>query len=315
MVEGGHQLDVLGEQHPVTEHVAGHVADADHGEVLGLGVDPHVPEVPLHRLPGAPGGDAHLLVVVAGGAAGGERVGQPEAVRHRDLVGDVGEGGGALVRRDHQVRVVAVVPDHLARRHDLPTDQVVGHVEQGGDELLVADHRLVPVARLLLEHEAALGADRHDHRVLHHLRLDQAEHLGTEVLPPVRPAQPAPGHRPEPQVYALEPGRVDEDLVLRPGCRQLRDRLRVQLERHVRLRPAVGTALVEAGPQGGLDQRQVRAQDPVLVEAGHLVQRLADALHQLACSARPAGRRRAATTARTGPRRAAPAGGRSPGRR
>ena len=36
VVEGGHQPDVLGQQHPVAEDVAGHVADADDGEVLLL---------------------------------------------------------------------------------------------------------------------------------------------------------------------------------------------------------------------------------------------------------------------------------------
>ena len=202
-----------------------------------------VAEVPLDRLPGAAGGDAHLLVVVAGRAAGGERVAEPEAVPHRDLVGDVGERGGALVGGHHQVRVVAVVADHVARRHDLAADEVVGDVEQRRDEQPVAGDALggerLAVARRLLEHEAALGADRHDHRVLHHLRLDQAEDLGAEVLPPVRPAQAAPGHRAEPQVHALEAGRVHEDLVLRAGRRQVRDRLRVELERHVRLRPPV----------------------------------------------------------------------------
>ena len=46
-----------------------HVAQAGHSEVLCLHVDPELPEVALHRLPGPPRGDAHLLVVVAGRAA------------------------------------------------------------------------------------------------------------------------------------------------------------------------------------------------------------------------------------------------------
>ena len=53
------------QQHAVAEHVARHVADADHGERLGLDVDAHLAEVALDRLPGAAGGDAHRLVVVA----------------------------------------------------------------------------------------------------------------------------------------------------------------------------------------------------------------------------------------------------------
>ena len=102
------------QQHAVAEHVAGHVADADDGEVLGLGVDAQLAEVALDRLPGAAGGDAHRLVVVADRAAGGEGVAEPEAVRLGDVVGDVGEGRGALVGGDDQVGVVAVVPDDVA---------------------------------------------------------------------------------------------------------------------------------------------------------------------------------------------------------
>ena len=89
----------------------------------------------------------------------------------------------------------------------------------------------------LLAEEAALGADRHDHGVLHHLRLDQAEHLGAEVVAPVGPAQAAARDRAEPQVHALDPRRVDEDLELRPRLGQVRDRRRLQLERHVGVRP------------------------------------------------------------------------------
>jgi hypothetical protein len=44
------------------------------------GVEAHLAEVPLDRLPRAAGGDAHALVVVADRAAGGEGVAEPEAV-------------------------------------------------------------------------------------------------------------------------------------------------------------------------------------------------------------------------------------------
>ena len=99
-----------GQQHAVAEHVAAHVADADHGEVLGLGVDAHLAEVPLDRFPRTFGGDAHRFVVVANGSAGRERVAQPEAVGLGDLVGDVGKRCGAFVGGHHQVGVVAVAP-------------------------------------------------------------------------------------------------------------------------------------------------------------------------------------------------------------
>ncbi|HVD63963.1 MAG TPA: hypothetical protein VNC14_06690, partial [Lapillicoccus sp.] len=60
MVVGGDEPDVLAEQHAVAEDVAGHVADADDGEVLGLGVVAHLTEVPFDGFPGALGGDAHF---------------------------------------------------------------------------------------------------------------------------------------------------------------------------------------------------------------------------------------------------------------
>ena len=54
VVEGGEQPNVAGQQHAVAEHVAAHVADADDGEVLGLGVDAHLAEVPLDAPPTRP---------------------------------------------------------------------------------------------------------------------------------------------------------------------------------------------------------------------------------------------------------------------
>src|SRR6202012_6175650 len=102
-------------------------------------------EVVLDRFPGAARGDAHLLVVVAHRATGGERVAQPVPVPGGDLVGHVGEGGGALVRRDHQVRVVPVVADHLPGRGDPLALQVVGDVQHGADENLVAGQHLALV--------------------------------------------------------------------------------------------------------------------------------------------------------------------------
>ncbi len=97
VVEGAHQLGVFREQHAVAEHVPRHVADPDAGEVGGLAVDADFTKMPLDRLPGTTGCDAHLLVVIADRAARGERIAQPVAVLQAYFVGDVGEGGGALV--------------------------------------------------------------------------------------------------------------------------------------------------------------------------------------------------------------------------
>ena len=284
VVEGRHQSGVLRAQHPVAEHVAGHVADPDRREVLGLAVDAALAEVALHRDPRAAGGDAHGLVVVADRAAARERVAEPEAVVLRHAVGDVGERRGALVGRDHEVGVAAVVAYDAGRRDVLAVDEVVGDVEQAGDERLVAGDPLlqprIAVARVgePLAEEPTLGAHRHDHGVLHHLRLDQAEDLGAEVVAAIGPAQAPAGDRAEAQVHALDPRRVDEDLVAGPRPGQVGDRGRLQLERHVGVGPAVLVPLEVVGAQRGLDVREVGPQDPVVVEALHLVERARDLL-------------------------------------
>lgn len=66
VVERRHQLQLVGHQQTVTEHVARHVADADHGDAVFLDVDAALAEVALHADPRALGGDAHFLVVIAG---------------------------------------------------------------------------------------------------------------------------------------------------------------------------------------------------------------------------------------------------------
>ena len=103
-----------------------------------LDVGAQLAEVPLHRFPGAARGDAHLLVVVAGRAARGEGVVEPEAVIARQRIGDVGEGGGALVGRDHEIGIVAVVAHDVRRAARPALDVVVGDVEQAADQGLVA---------------------------------------------------------------------------------------------------------------------------------------------------------------------------------
>ena len=51
MIERGDEADVLRQQHAVAEHVTGHVADADAGEVLALGVAAQRTEMALDRFP------------------------------------------------------------------------------------------------------------------------------------------------------------------------------------------------------------------------------------------------------------------------
>src|SRR5207244_5765333 len=95
------------------------------------GVHPELAEVRPHALPDAARRDAERLVVVAVRAARGEGVAQPEAVLGRQQVGDVGEGGRALVGRDHQVRILLVVDDEAARMDDEEDAYLVVAADKG----------------------------------------------------------------------------------------------------------------------------------------------------------------------------------------
>ena len=190
-------------------------------------------QAPLRR-------DAHLLVVVAARAARGERVAEPEAV----VVGHARwrrrrappcpcrppPPGRGRPRRSARRRGGGSIspPTMLSVRSSSPRDEdAVAGLDLG--QQLVA----VVARRRALDDEAALGAHRHDHRVLDHLRLHQPEHLGAEVLAPVRPADAAAGHLAAAQVHALGARRVHEDLEARPRQRQPGKLLRVELERQV----------------------------------------------------------------------------------
>ncbi len=77
-------------------------------------------------------------------------------------------------------------------------------------------------------------------------------------------------------MHALDAGRVAPDLEAWPRRRQVRDLLRVELEGDVRLGLSCLVDLVVVRAQGGSDEPEERSQDPVLVEARHVVQRRAD---------------------------------------
>ena len=110
---------------------------------------------------------------------------------------------------------------HVGRRYHAAVLEVVGNVEQARDEDPVAGNALgldlvaATAQRQTARQETTLGSHRHDHRVLHLLGLDQAEHFGTEVFFTVRPAQATAGNVAKAQVHTLDPRRVDEDLELR----------------------------------------------------------------------------------------------------
>src|SRR5690606_21925311 len=287
VVEGRQQAHRAGAQQTVAKYVAAHVTDTYDGNRVLLHVYAQLAEMPLYRDPGTPSGDGHALVVVPHRATGGEGIAHPEAVVGGNAVGNVGEGRRALVRGHHQVIVIVIVTDHLRRRYHLAVDEIIGDIQQTLDEDAVAGDGLLldsitpGLVRQTPWHEAALGTHRDDHRVLHLLGLGQAQHLGAVVLFPIGPAQTTPGDLAAAQMHPLDPRRVDEDLVHRPRLRQLRNRRRVELQTEVILGLTLGIGLVEVGAQSGLDQVQIAAQDAVLVEDRHAVQRAQNGLFQL----------------------------------
>jgi hypothetical protein len=282
MVERSDEADVLGQQHAVAEHVAGHVADADAGEVLRLRIAAERAEMALDRFPRALRGDAHFLVVVADRAARRERVAEPEAVFGADAVGDVGERRRALVGGDHEVRIVAIMAHHVPRRHDLAVDEVVGDVEQAVDEHLVAGDAFgeygvaVAASGRALDEETALRADRHDDCVLHHLRFHEAEHFRAEILAAIRPAQAAARDGAETQVHAFDARAVDEDFPVRTRLGQIRHLRRIELEADVVVRLAVAAVLEIVRAQRRADDAEIGAQDAILVEAGDVFEQRLD---------------------------------------
>ena len=279
MVEGGDELDRLGQQHAVAEDVARHVAAADDGDLVLLHVDPHLAEVPLDGNPGAARGDAHRLMIVAVGTAAGESVVEPEIALLRDRVGHVGEPRRSLVGGDDEIRVVSVEDADIVRVHDLVLDDVVGDGQEGANEDLVRGLAFrgpaFPVAGgvgKLLGIEAALRARRHDDGVLRALRLHQAEHFGAEVVAAVGPSKATARDRSGAQVNTLDPARIDEDFAPRHGLGQVRHERGIDLERK-RLVRCRGERI---GPQDRADQRLIEAQQPVVIDRMHLDEAGAD---------------------------------------
>ncbi|EXI92916.1 MAG: hypothetical protein AW12_00215 [Candidatus Accumulibacter sp. BA-94] len=279
VIEGGEEPYFARQQHAVAKDIAGHVADADDGEGLRLDVDTELAKVPLDGFPGAACGDAHLLVVVANRSAGGEGIAKPEVVFDGDGVGDVREGCGPLVGGDHQVGIVAITAAHAGGGLHPAVDPIVSQVEQAPDEGRIAGNALgqpcLPLTgrRQPLADEAALRAERHDHRVLDHLRLDQAQHLAAEVFHAIRPAQTATGDAGATQVHALDPLAVDEDLVQRGWRRQEGYLARGKLERQIALRRTILCRLVGVGAQRRRDGRLQGRENPVVVRIADLQQR------------------------------------------
>ena len=283
MVERRDQQDRFRQQHAVAEHVSRHVAAAHHAHRVFLHVHAHFQEVALHRNPGAAGGNAHGLVVVAVGTAAGEGIAQPEVALHRDGVRGVGERGRALVGRDHEVGIVTVVDHHAFGMHDLVAFVIVRDRKQGADIQLVAFLALGEPCLTVnggigqaLGIEAALCARGHDDRVLHLLRLHQAKHFGAEIVAPVRPADTATRHGAGTQVHAFHAARIDEDLAPRHGLRQAWHGRGIELEGQC----LAGRGGKGVGAQHGTDGGPVQAQDAIVVDRAHFAKAGADLVVQ-----------------------------------
>ncbi len=269
VIEGRNQLDRLGQQHPVAEHIARHVAAADYLDRIGLDVDVHLAEMPLDRNPGAPRGDAHRLVVVAVGTTARESIVQPEATRFGDCIGDIGKPCGALVGGDYKIGVFPVEDHDILGVDHLVVNDVVGDRQQRADEDLVAGLALGGPAiaigdRIgqLLGVETALGPGRYDHRVLDPLGLHQAEDFGAEIVAPVGPAQATARDRAGPQMDPLDPPRIDEDLAPRDRSRQVGNERRFDLEGQ-RFIARRGKCV---GSQNRVDHCLVKSQQTIVVD-------------------------------------------------
>ena len=119
VIERGDQPDPVRVEHSVPEDVSGHVTDPHRRERLRHRVRAQLSEVPLDRFPHAASGDTELLVVVAVGASGGERVSEPVPDPLAHAVRRVRQGSRALVGGDHQVGVGAVRDPHPFWVHHL----------------------------------------------------------------------------------------------------------------------------------------------------------------------------------------------------
>ena len=231
----------------------------------------------LDAFPRAARRDRHLLMVVAGRTAGRECVAEPEGIFLGNRVGDVRERGGALVGRNHQVGVVLVVAHDHAGRNDLLIDDVVGHIQQSANQRLIAGDHL-GLLRFALggqapHDESALGADRHDDRVLDLLRFHQSQYFGAEILASIRPTNAAAGHVTHAQMHAFHARREYEYLEQRLRQRQLTQLLALDLEGQVFLELARGVGLEGIGAHRGGERIPQGAQDAILVGTGDFLER------------------------------------------
>ena len=284
MVEGGDQAGFLGAHQAVAENIAGHIANTHGGEFFALAVVTEFGKVTFDGFPGAASGNAHRLVVVANRATGCERIAQPEPILGADRVCGIRECGSPLIGGNHQVVVVTVASNYaLGADYGFgavgSNGEVIGHIQQGADKDLVGFATLgnpgVAVHSgigQLLGVETTLGAGWNNNSVLDHLRLDQAQNLGAEVVAAVGPAQTATRHIAKAQVHTFHTRGVYENLELGVRKRRKIDLLGRNLERKR------FSTQVCVGAQNSLENFQERAQVAISVQGWNLVEFFANLL-------------------------------------
>ena len=179
VIKRSHQPDMLRHQHAVTEHITGHIPDTHHGKVGVLDIYATFTEMPLHRNPAAPCGDAHFFMVVTHRATGCESVTHPETAFNCNGIGNIRERRGAFISSNHQIRVVGIVADHGGRWYHQPLHQIIRYIQQRPDKRLIAGNTFslniitAAIFRQALGYKSAFGSDRHNHRIFHLLSFYQ----------------------------------------------------------------------------------------------------------------------------------------------
>src|SRR5262249_28699103 len=128
----------------------------------------------------------------------------------------------------------------------------------------------------------ALRPDGNDHRVLHLLCLDETQHFGAEVLRAIGPADAAACDLAEAQMHALKPRRIDGYLIKRLRQRQAVELSARKLDRDERARLPGGIDLIEIGADRSLHRIDEMAQNAVLIEDLHLLERAFDSPRDVA---------------------------------
>ena len=197
-----------------------------------------------------------------------------------------------------------------------PADDVVREVEQPAHEVAVADHARLAhqraVSRRTGHDEGSLGALGNDDRVLHLLRLDEAQDLDPEILETIAPAQPTARDISHAEVSALGPDAAHPDLVPGPriGHRLYLTAVELESDRRLGIFQKAGLEVVRA--HRGLDQIQQTPQRAVVIDTLYGLERRVEGILY---APSPPDRGRLRDSDRTGWRSTPTGGGPPQGRR